>query len=310
MIGAVVPAAGQSARMGRPKLLLSFDGETVIARVVKALRAGGAGRVIVVAPPESSPEGPAIAAESARAGAEVVAPATRPTEMRDSIELGLAALARGAAIERVLLAPGDSPGITPELVAQLLECAARLPESIVVPCFKGRRGHPLVMPWELALLVRALPEGLGVNALAGRYPDRRVELEISESEMIADLDTPADLRRWNSRQRTDERAGEERARRGEAAPGGAAGNLHVQVRLFALAKERVGRAVIDLELPVGSRVAGVRIALGERFPAIAPLMQTALFAINEEYAGDDAPILAGSRIAVIPPVSGGVGIGR
>jgi molybdopterin converting factor small subunit len=129
--------------------------------------------------------------------------------------------------------------------------------------------------------------------------------------MIADLDTPEDLRRWSSRQRTDECADEVHAHPSDAAPGGSAGNLHVQVRLFALAKERVGRAVIDLELPAGSRVAGLRTALGERFPAIAPLMRTALFAINEEYAGDDAPVMAGSRIAVIPPVSGGLGpIGR
>ena len=40
MIAAVVPAAGRSERMGRPKLLLRLDGETVIARVVTALARG------------------------------------------------------------------------------------------------------------------------------------------------------------------------------------------------------------------------------------------------------------------------------
>ena len=64
MIAAVVPAAGRSARMGRAKLLLPIDGTTIIARVVTALRRGGADRVIVVAPPADAPEGPAIAAEA------------------------------------------------------------------------------------------------------------------------------------------------------------------------------------------------------------------------------------------------------
>jgi len=36
---AVVPAAGHSQRMGRPKLILQVGGQTVIARVVSALRA-------------------------------------------------------------------------------------------------------------------------------------------------------------------------------------------------------------------------------------------------------------------------------
>ena len=43
MIAALVPAAGSSARMGRPKLLVEFDGQSLIGRVVRALRAGGAG---------------------------------------------------------------------------------------------------------------------------------------------------------------------------------------------------------------------------------------------------------------------------
>ena len=77
--------------MGRPKLLLPLGGATLIEGVVTALRLGGADRVIVVAPPADSPEGPAIAAASARAGAEVLSPETRPAEMRLSVELGLAA---------------------------------------------------------------------------------------------------------------------------------------------------------------------------------------------------------------------------
>ena len=51
MIAALVPAAGSSKRMGQPKLLLEFDGHTLIGRVVGALRAGGVERVVVVAPP-------------------------------------------------------------------------------------------------------------------------------------------------------------------------------------------------------------------------------------------------------------------
>ena len=47
--------------MGQPKLLLEFDGQTLIGRVVRSLREGGAERVVVVAPPADAAEGPAIA---------------------------------------------------------------------------------------------------------------------------------------------------------------------------------------------------------------------------------------------------------
>jgi molybdopterin converting factor subunit 1 len=230
-----------------------------------------------------------------------------PAAMRDSVELGLAALARGDRIERVLLVPADSPGITSELVARLLDRAAGSPGSIIVPCFEGRRGHPVVIPWDIAALVPTLPVDLGVNALAHRYPERVVELAIPNADPIGDLDTPDDLLRLNQRQSPDTRSPQDPGSPSNARPTPPAENMLVEVRLFALARERAGRSMLQLELPPAARVAGLRDALRQRFPAIAPLLPTALIAINEEYAGDDTPILPGSRIAVIPPVSGGAG---
>ena len=124
--------------MGRPKLLLPIHGQTLIAHVVTALREGGAERVVVVAPPADSEEGPAVARAAEGAGALVIAPDERPAEMRDSIEIGLAAAARPEPPERVLLSPGDAAGITPGDVAALLEASCRGPGKIVVPrCWRA-----------------------------------------------------------------------------------------------------------------------------------------------------------------------------
>ncbi len=108
MIAAVVPAAGRSQRMGRPKLLLPIGGESLIGRVVTALREGGADRVVVVAPPGESEEGPAVAGWQVRPAPWWLRRPCRPAEMRDSIEIGLLALAASAPPDHVLLAPGDA----------------------------------------------------------------------------------------------------------------------------------------------------------------------------------------------------------
>jgi molybdenum cofactor cytidylyltransferase len=285
MIAGLVPAAGSSTRMGGPKLLLECEGQPMIARVVRALREGGAARVVVVAPPGDTTEGPPIADQARRAGAEVVVPTARPAEMRDSIELGLEVLARNEPPQRVVLTPGDYPGITREIVSDLLECAARRPEFLVIPCFNGRRGHPIVLPWSIAALISSLPSDNGVNALVARHEDHVVELPIANSAVVADVDTPDELERWRQRD----------------------ARFPVRVRLFALAKDRAGRSELEIELAPGSKVADVRAALTQRLPGLAPLLSIALIAVNEEYAGDDVPISADSRLAVIPPVSGGAG---
>ncbi len=305
MIAAVVPAAGSSSRMAAPKLLFQREGQTLIHRVVTALRQGGADRVIVVAPPLDSERGRDVAAEARRALAEVVVPAARPAEMRDSIELGLEALARGTPPRSVLLTPGDTPGITAEVVAQVLECAGKRPDHIVIPTCDGRRGHPIVLPWSLAALVPALPLGVGVNALVGRYSDRVVELPVESPKIIADIDTPEDLRKWNARwpedalQRDNCRSTQEAGATPPVEP------IVVSVRFFALARERVGCSQIDFELPPGGTIAGLRVLLAKRLPRLAALLPNVLIAVNEEYAGDDCVIPSGARIAVIPPVSGG-----
>ncbi len=293
--------------MGRPKLLLPLGGVTVIEGVVTALRRGGAERVIVVAPPAESPEGPALAAAIARAGAEVLSPESRPAEMRQSVELGLVALANDPPPRWVILCPGDAPGLTPKLVANLLELAARRRDCIVIPSHEGRRGHPIVLPWDVAAEVRTLPPDVGVNALVARHADRVIELPVPDPGLIADLDTPEDLDRWSRRPSRPDRDTEDSAPPALAldqAPR-SRDTMHVRVRLFALAKERAQRSQLELELPVSATVADLRAALGARLPGLAALWARALIAVDQEYAGDDAILTAGAEIAVIPPVSGG-----
>ena len=103
---------------------------------------------------------------------------------------------RGPAPSTVLLAPGDSPGITAELVRRIVARASAEPASIVVPRYRGRRGHPVALPWDLAAEVRDLPAGTGVNALLAARADRVVMLDVDDPGTTADLDTPDDYRAW------------------------------------------------------------------------------------------------------------------
>jgi molybdenum cofactor cytidylyltransferase len=293
--------------MGRPKLLLPIAGATMIGRVVTELRAGGVNLVIVVAPPAAASAGAELAAEARRRGAEVIVPETHPAEMRDSIELGLEALARGIPPRRVLIAPGDTPGITRDLVARLLEYAGRASERIVVPCCGGRRGHPIVLPWSIALEVRSLPAGVGVNALLDRHEKHLATVTIENPDLIVDIDTPAELDEWNARRAARDWSVVDHRFSDNAGPPGPAKTVTVRVRLFALAKERAGRSEIELEVGSPATVGSLREAIREHSPALRPLVPNVLIAVNEEYAGDDELIPHGARIALIPPVSGGAG---
>jgi sulfur-carrier protein len=79
----------------------------------------------------------------------------------------------------------------------------------------------------------------------------------------------------------------------------------VSVRLFARARDLAGAQTVDVELSDAPTVGELRRRLGEQFPALDPLLNHLLIAVNEEYVPDDAPIPARARVACFPPVSGG-----
>jgi molybdenum cofactor cytidylyltransferase len=196
LIAAIVPAAGESQRMGRPKLILTIGGQTVIARVVSALREAGADPVIVVSPPPDAEEASRLRQEAADAGAAVVVPATRPPDMRSSFERALAYLEDLTHFPTtVLLTPADSPCLTRSLVARVIDHSRRDPSSIIIPTFEGRRGHPVALPLALARQVRDLPAGVGINALVARHGPAVIELPVDDPAVVEDLDTPEDYAR-------------------------------------------------------------------------------------------------------------------
>ena len=284
-VAAIVPAAGASLRLGRPKLLIELDGRPLIARVVVALREGGASPVLVVAPPEDAPEGPAVARAAFEAGADVIVPEKRPAAMRDSVELALSELAwSDDPPDAILLAPGDSPGLSSASVARLVAAWRERPNRIVAPMFEGRRGHPVVIPWHLAEAVADLPAGVGVNALLAEHAGDVVEIAFETDTVLVDLDTPEDLERLA----------------GKRSEG-----CSQTVRLFAIARQLAGKPEVEVRLPEPATVADLRRAMAEQHPRLAQIIERVRIAVEDEYADDADPLPAGARLALIPPVSGG-----
>lgn len=79
----------------------------------------------------------------------------------------------------------------------------------------------------------------------------------------------------------------------------------VTVLLFASLAERAGTRRLELPLEEGATVGEVRDRVVAQFPQLAPAVPTLMYALDEEYAREDAPVRPGSTLALIPPVSGG-----
>jgi molybdopterin synthase catalytic subunit len=79
----------------------------------------------------------------------------------------------------------------------------------------------------------------------------------------------------------------------------------ITVLLFATLKDMAGTKQVTLELAEGATVSDLKFMLGDRFPRLAPILESTLVSVNKEYAFDEAEIPAGAEVALFPPVSGG-----
>ncbi len=195
----LIPAAGKSQRMGRPKLTLSLGKLSVIQRVILSLEQGGADEVLVVAPPVTEASAVVLANHARVEGAHVVHCASPTPDMRSTVEVGLDAMVEHAlAPDIILLTPGDVPALSPQTVRTIVNAARLDPSHIAVSVFKGKRGHPVAIPWNLAVELHALPPGVGANELLVVHQDKVREIAVDDEGAILDLDTPEQYqsRRW------------------------------------------------------------------------------------------------------------------
>jgi molybdenum cofactor cytidylyltransferase len=183
MISAIVLAAGFSTRMGRAKseLRLGPDGRTFEATIRETLAEAGIEIIRVVVPPSRAPGCPDV----------VVNP--DPGEgMLSSIQCGLRSLPEGVAA--TLVWPVDHPLVRTDTVFAVIEGFATSGAPMVIPTFKGRRGHPVLFASRVFSEIHGADPSIGARAVVHAHADR-YELVVDDRGVIVDIDSPADYAR-------------------------------------------------------------------------------------------------------------------
>jgi CTP:molybdopterin cytidylyltransferase MocA len=192
---ALLPAAGHSRRMSRPKLALPLGERTVLEHVLAALRDAGVERTLVVLGPHVAELGP-IAARSA-ASVQTLEAAT--ADMRATVEHGLRWIEehwRPRDEDYWLLVPADHPTLAGDVVRRLAVAQEGNPaHSIFVPTHGDKRGHPTLLAWKHVAGILAHPAGEGLNAYIRGRAAETLEVPVDDAAVLWDLDTPADYER-------------------------------------------------------------------------------------------------------------------
>ena len=79
----------------------------------------------------------------------------------------------------------------------------------------------------------------------------------------------------------------------------------IKLLFFATLRDRAGTKTMELDIPAGLTVQGLKDKISNEYPNLKESMSSVLITINREYAFDDALIPPSAELAMFPPVSGG-----
>jgi molybdenum cofactor cytidylyltransferase len=199
MIWAVVLAAGESQRMGRPKLLLAYRESTIIETVLRNVVSSKVDGTVVVL----GGAGREIAEKIRRFPvAQVVNRAFRKG-MLSSVRRGLSALPSSARAALFVLA--DQPDISSMVIDSIIEAYRCGGKGIVLPVFGKKRGHPLLVDLKYRPAIDSLSPEIGLRGLVHAHGEDILEVRISSPAVLEDIDRPEDYeraRRASRRRRT------------------------------------------------------------------------------------------------------------
>ncbi|MBZ5601087.1 MAG: nucleotidyltransferase family protein [Acidobacteriia bacterium] len=184
MIAGIILAAGASSRMGRPKALLEYHGETFAGRLVRVL-SRFCDPVIVVL-------GYHADAIRERVIANFVVNPDPDRGQLSSLQTALAAIPSDA--DGFLFTPVDSPSVSEDTIERLLAIFKERRDAIVIPRFGGRRGHPVCVPPALIADFLALGATEQTRVVVNRNADRVVYVDVDDAGILADIDDPAAYR--------------------------------------------------------------------------------------------------------------------
>lgn len=185
-IWAVILAAGESKRMKVPKMLLPFDGRTMIEKTITNVINSEVFNTLVVLGSFRDVIGGAIG----HLPITVCYNDNYMEGMLSSVQCGLRNVPGSAGA--VLIIPGDQPLIEPAVINRVINAFRRSKKGIVMPVFKGKRGHPLIVDRKYIDEIRSYGKSEALRSLAGIHKEDVLEVSVNTASILKDFDTKED----------------------------------------------------------------------------------------------------------------------
>lgn len=192
-VGLILLAAGASARLGRPKQLLTYHGQTLLQHSLQTATASQAKPVVVVLGANAE----TLKNEIQDVGAHAVMNVEWREGMASSIRCGISAIAEiESTAEGVIIMACDQPFVTADLLNELIVIHQKTGKQIVACGYKDTYGPPAFFHQSLFEELLQLKGDTGARSILRQHTDM-VEI-VPFPQGTFDVDTEADYEQLKS----------------------------------------------------------------------------------------------------------------
>jgi molybdenum cofactor cytidylyltransferase len=199
-VAAIVLAAGSSTRLGQPKQLVAFEGETLVRRIVRAAAQAGCTPVVVVV----GETGDEIATDLRGTDAQIVVNSDWQRGLGTSIKRGVEHIEQ---VEGIVVLACDQPFVDRAIIEALMNQQDVTGKRIVASRYANTLGIPALFSHSCFRELLQLSDASGAKALIEADTTRAAHIEFPAGAI--DIDTPDDLARLRRRSSCERRPSSE-----------------------------------------------------------------------------------------------------
>jgi molybdenum cofactor cytidylyltransferase len=187
-IWSIILAAGESKRMGFPKMLLKFNGMTMIENVIEHVAESDTDGILVVL----GAGGDELVGLVRKFDVKYCYNENYREGMLSSVQCGFKNLPSDA--EAVMVFQGDQPFVSPSVIDSVIGAYRSSSKGIIIPVHNGKRGHPLLLDGKYRAEIDSLDPDVGLRSITVIHSEDVLEVETTDPGILRDFDTPEDYK--------------------------------------------------------------------------------------------------------------------
>ena len=180
-ITAIILAAGKGKRIGKPKWQLPFENSTFLSTIIDRLSSAQINCIICVVSTLSKGNDTRIKY------------AINPKPEKGMMTSIYTAIHTLQPHKGYLIIPVDHPYVNTETYQKLADAFLKNPERVIRPIYKGKAGHPIIMPDSIAPQIPNADFPGGLKYFLIRAKAQCFDVEVDDPGILRNINTPEDL---------------------------------------------------------------------------------------------------------------------